>query len=95
VPAADFQDGQHLLLVVGQRDDHRQLAVGRQAVAFVGTGIFGIVQDAALGEHGTQGAGHLAAAFGIDWYGGNHKPIVSTIALFWRMLALSFFIGRA
>ena len=61
-----FEDRQHLLLGVGQRDDHRQLAVGGQAVAFVGTRVFRVGQHAAFGQGGAQGGGDLLPAHGID-----------------------------
>jgi len=88
--AADVQDRQHLLFVVRQRDDHRQLAVGRQPVTFVRTGVLEIGQDAALRQFGAQGGRHLTSALGIHGDGSIHLLIVSTITSFCRMLVLSF-----
>ena len=53
--AADAEDGDDLFLRVGQSDHHRQLAIGGQAVAFVGARILGIGQHAAGRQHGQQG----------------------------------------
>lgn len=68
--AAHVQDRQHLLFAVGQGDDHRQLAVGGQAVAFVGTGVFGVGEDTARRQFRVQRGGDLLATLGINGLGG-------------------------
>ncbi len=49
-----LMDGDHLRLVGWQHHDHGQLAVGRQAVAFVRPGVFLVEQHRALGQGGAQ-----------------------------------------
>jgi hypothetical protein len=56
--AANIEDGDDLLLGIGQRDHHRQLAVGGEAIAFIRTGILRVEQHAARGQLGAQRGNH-------------------------------------
>ena len=49
-----LENALHLLLGLGQRDDHRQLAVGGEAVAFVRPGVFFLVENGALRQELAQ-----------------------------------------
>ena len=51
-----------LLFGLRQRDHHRQLAVRGQAVAFVGSGVFLLVQHDAVRQPGAQRLGNLLPA---------------------------------
>ena len=64
--AADSENRQQLRLAVGQGHHHRQLTVGGQAIALVGTGVFRVGQHAAFRQRDAQGAGNLLPADGID-----------------------------
>ena len=57
---AGLEHALHLLLGLGQRDHHRQLAIGGEAVALVGPGVFLLVQDRALRQEGAQRARDIA-----------------------------------
>ena len=57
-----LQDALHLLLGLGQRHHHRQLAVGGQPVALVGPRVLLLPQHGALGQEGAQRLRHLRAA---------------------------------
>ncbi len=60
--AADLQCGNDLRFILGQHDHHRQLPIGRQAIAFVGTGIFLAVQHGLRRQHRAQGGDHSLLA---------------------------------
>jgi len=51
-----LQDLAHLLLRLRERHHHRQLAIGRQAVALVRPGILFLVQDRARRQEAAQRA---------------------------------------
>jgi hypothetical protein len=55
---AGFQHRLHLLIRLGQGHHQRALAVGGQAIAFVGGGVFGRVEDGVGGQHGLQRGNH-------------------------------------
>ena len=69
----------HLHLGLGQGHDQRTLAVGSQAVALVGCGVFGLVQQRVRGQVLGQGmddaglqVGAVQQFFGIGVYGSVH-----------------------
>ncbi|EHP43329.1 hypothetical protein OR16_09259 [Cupriavidus basilensis OR16] len=59
---AQAQDGADLVLAVGQCHGHRHLAVGRQAVALVGHGVFGFPQQRRIGQDFRQAGEQRVAA---------------------------------
>ena len=67
---AGFQHRLHLLIRLGQGHHQRALAVGGQAIAFVGGGVFGRVEDGVGGQHGLQGRDHGLLSGGTRLAGG-------------------------
>ena len=61
---AHTQHGLHLVVGFGQGHAQRALAVGGEAVALVGGGVFGGIEQCVSGQHGLQGVHHLLLARG-------------------------------
>ena len=76
---AHLQHGLHLGIGLGQRHDQRALAVGGQAVAFVGGGLFALPQQGVAGQVLAQGLHHFGLAgqaLRRRWgFGGSHHGV--------------------
>ncbi|MCY1547272.1 hypothetical protein D9M68_833180 [compost metagenome] len=67
---ADLEHRGHLVFGLGQHHHQRALAVGGEAVAFVGHGVFGLPEQRVGGYHGLQCTHHLGLARGALELGG-------------------------
>jgi hypothetical protein len=59
----------NLLLVFRQGDDQRALAIGGEAIALVGRGVFGVPEQRMRGQHRLQRGDDLRLAFGAQEHG--------------------------
>ena len=59
---AGLEHGLHLCISLGQADQQRALAVGRQSVALIGRGVFALIEQGMRRHMGAQSLHHLGLA---------------------------------